>query len=150
MGIEKADGGSSMQEELNMEIPNEPQYLSVARLAAYGLAQKMDFPEEEIEDIKVCLSEACNTIIEKGKLKKKRENIDIHFKLADDKLTIRVDTPGNELDEKIWGKSHGLGQSFVETLMDDVHYIKNKNKGTTVEMVKYLTNTANEPLKYQH
>ena len=138
-----------MTDELSMEIPNEPQYLSVARLAVSGLANKMDFSNEAVEDIKVCLSEACNTVIENGKNKHKKESIDIHFEMNDDKLKIEVHTNGGDLDEKTWAKKHEMGKTFVEALMDDVEYIKDK-KGTSVEMVKYLNGVANEPLKHKH
>ncbi|MFC1517817.1 ATP-binding protein [Candidatus Margulisiibacteriota bacterium] len=124
-----------MRNEFNMEIPNEPQYISVARLAISGVANHMDFLEEDVEDIKVCLSEACNTCIDNKK--KKKEVIDIHCIAIKDGLAIKVDCEGNSLDERVWEQRHQLGKTFVETLMDDVKYTKGKN-GTSVEMRKYF------------
>ena len=42
-----------MNEEFNLEIPSDPKYISMVRLAAGGLASRMNFSEEDIDDIKV-------------------------------------------------------------------------------------------------
>ncbi|MBU0581107.1 MAG: ATP-binding protein [Candidatus Margulisbacteria bacterium] len=135
-------------EELSMVIPNDAQYIGVARLAVGGLASKMNFNTEDVEDIKVCLSEACNTVIQSKKLGGKI--INIYFRVEPDGLVIKVGAEGNALDERIWEKYHEIGKTFVETLMDDVKYIKQKKKGTSVEMTKYINEIDDNYLRYKH
>ena len=42
---------------LTMTVPAKPEYVSVVRLAVSGVLSRMAFTAEEIEDVKVALSE---------------------------------------------------------------------------------------------
>ena len=46
-----------------LTIPMRAEYVSIARLTAAGVANRLGFDIETIEDIKVSLSEVCNRII---------------------------------------------------------------------------------------
>ena len=46
-----------------LTIPMRAEYVSIARLTAAGVANRLGFDIEAIEDIKVSLSEVCNRII---------------------------------------------------------------------------------------
>lgn len=48
---------------VNLTIPMRAEYVSIARLTAAGVANRIGFDIEAIEDIKVSLSEVCNRII---------------------------------------------------------------------------------------
>ncbi|WP_044298812.1 ATP-binding protein, partial [Clostridioides difficile] len=50
-----------------MEITTNPDYVSIIRLTAFGIANKMGFPIDDIEDIKVAVSEACTNAIKHSK-----------------------------------------------------------------------------------
>ena len=50
-------------ETIKMEIASNPQYVSVIRLTTSGIANKIGFCLEDIEDIKVAVSEACTNAI---------------------------------------------------------------------------------------
>ena len=50
-------------ETIKMEIASNPQYVSVVRLTTSGIANKIGFCLEDIEDIKVAVSEACTNAI---------------------------------------------------------------------------------------
>lgn len=43
-------------ETIKMEITTNPDYVSIIRLTASGIANKMGFPIDDIEDIKVAVS----------------------------------------------------------------------------------------------
>ena len=49
--------------EVALSIPMRAEYVSIARLTAAGVANRLGFDIEAIEDIKVSLSEVCNRII---------------------------------------------------------------------------------------
>lgn len=51
-------------ETIDLKIPPRPEYISVARLTAAAVAARQDFTYEEIEDLKVAVSEACNALIQ--------------------------------------------------------------------------------------
>jgi len=59
-------------------IPPKAEYVSIARLTASGIASRMGFDIDEIEDIKVSISEVINRMIDKG-IPSDGINIDFHL-----------------------------------------------------------------------
>ena len=57
--ISPVDGTATVE----LKIPMRAEYVSIARLTAAGVANRLGFDIEIIEDIKVSLSEVCNRII---------------------------------------------------------------------------------------
>jgi len=45
-------------DEINLKLPAKPEYISVARLTTSAIANRLDFRVDEIEDLKVSVSEA--------------------------------------------------------------------------------------------
>jgi serine/threonine-protein kinase RsbW len=50
-------------DEINLKLPARPEYMSVARLATAAIANRIGFNIDEIEDLKVAVSEAGNFLI---------------------------------------------------------------------------------------
>jgi serine/threonine-protein kinase RsbW len=50
-------------EEINIKLPAKPEYMSVARLTTAAIANRMGFTIDDIEDLKVAVSEACSFLI---------------------------------------------------------------------------------------
>lgn len=48
-----------MADQITLRLPPDPGYTPSIRLLLSGLASHMDFPVDEIEDIRTCASEAC-------------------------------------------------------------------------------------------
>ncbi|HEX6923454.1 MAG TPA: ATP-binding protein, partial [Bacillales bacterium] len=46
-----------------MTVPAQPEYVGVVRLTASGVANRAGFTYDEIEDIKVAVSEACTNAV---------------------------------------------------------------------------------------
>ncbi|HHV98330.1 MAG TPA: anti-sigma regulatory factor [Clostridiaceae bacterium] len=104
----------------NIEIilPFKAEYVSVVRLTVSGIASRMGFDIDAIEDIKVAVSEVCNKLVALGSSVVPRykivfsiseESLDIHF-YCEDKSIKCIFGDGN--DE--------LGVSLISALMDDV------------------------------
>jgi serine/threonine-protein kinase RsbW len=73
-------------ETIELILPFKAEYVSTARLTASSVASKMGFNIEEVEDIKVALSEVCSKLVSRGS--KVVDSYRIVFKLFKDKLTI--------------------------------------------------------------
>ncbi|WP_199533642.1 ATP-binding protein [Romboutsia maritimum] len=124
-----------------MEITSNPQYVGIIRLTTSGIANKIGFPIDDIEDIKVAVSEACTNAI-------KHSNDDIFnitFKILDNGLNIEIQDNGQGYDiSKIKApdlenpKENGLGLFIIQSLMDDVSIESNDKDGTIIKMTKYL------------
>lgn len=128
-------------EKIKMEISSNPEYVSIIRLTTSGIANKMGFALEDIEDLKVAISEACTNAI--------KHSLDdvftITYKMQENGLTIEIQDEGQGYDIKSINEPNidnlqesGMGLFIIESLMDDVTIESQKGKGTNIRMTKYL------------
>jgi serine/threonine-protein kinase RsbW len=134
---------------IDITIPSSSEFVGVVRLAISGIAARMDFTIEEIEDIKIAVSEACTNAVQYAydKNKSAKEKIFITCNLYEDKLEIIVKDLGKgfDLNQAVSTKKTkpaantiglGLGITFIRSLMDEAYFDSTPNKGTTVRMIK--------------
>lgn len=128
-------------ETIKMEVKSNPEYVSIIRLTVSGIANKIGFSLDDIEDIKVAVSEACTNAI--------KHSLDdkflVQFSVLENGLTIEVEDKGTGYDVESLQepdltnpKESGLGLFIIKTLMDEVSTISNSDVGTRVKMTKYL------------
>lgn len=136
--------------EMTMSIPCSSEFVSVIRLAVSGLATRMNFSIEEIEDIKVSVSEACTNAIQHAYPNLKNPNngkIDIVAQIFSNRLEITVKDYGVGFDIGTLGTEEqqekskekfglGLGLTFIKSLMDTTEFHSESGKGTTIHMIK--------------
>ena len=79
-----------MKDKIKLNVPSKKEYISIVRLTASSLANNMDLSVDEIEDIKVCISEACINIVNFSK----EEEINILFVLEEGSISIYIDNKG--------------------------------------------------------
>ena len=128
-------------ETIKMEIASNPHYVSVVRLTTSGIANKIGFCLDDIEDIKVAVSEACTNAIKHSL----DDKFYVEYTIFENGLTIEVIDNGKgynvdsvdkpNLNEP---KESGLGLFIIESLMDDVKIKSDLNRGTSIKMTKYL------------
>ena len=128
-------------ETIKMEIASNPQYVSVIRFTTSGIANKIGFCLEDIEDIKVAVSEACTNAI-KHSLDNK---FSVEYTIFENGLTITIIDSGKGYDVDSIDvpnleepKESGLGLFIIQSLMDEVEIKSNINYGTVIKMTKYL------------
>ena len=128
-------------ETIKMEIASNPQYVSVIRLTTSGIANKIGFCLEDIEDIKVAVSEACTNAI-KHSLDNK---FSVEYTIFENGLIITIIDSGKGYDVDSIDvpnleepKESGLGLFIIQSLMDEVEIKSNINYGTVIKMTKYL------------
>jgi serine/threonine-protein kinase RsbW len=135
-----------------MTLPAQASFVSVARLTVSGIASRMNFGVDQIEDIKVALSEACTNVIQHA-YPEKSGVIEIEFRLFDDALEIQVSDTGQGFDtQNVKSKKPespqtepfglGLGLVFIQSLMDKAEVFSEKGQGTTLTMVKRLAKSV--------
>ena len=135
---------------VEMRVPAKPQYVSVMRLTISGLASRMGFSYDDIEDLKIATGEAITNVVHHA-YKDGDGDIMIGCALFEDKLEIMVSDYGNSFNfEEIKAKigpykedenvsilrEGGLGLYLMDTLMDEVKL--NNEGGVTVFMTKYV------------
>src|SRR5438105_14462959 len=72
-------------EEVRLTMPATPQLLRVARLTAAGLASRLGFSFDEIEDVKIAVDELCFALVgSKGR----EGNLTLRYVLSKERLVI--------------------------------------------------------------
>lgn len=136
---------------IEMKIPAKPEYVGVIRLTLSGVASRMGFSYEALEDLKIAISEACTNAVQHAYKTGEKGEVVIGFGLFEDHLEVMVADNGQSFDfdaaRKEIGpysqddsaeflREGGLGLYLIETLMDEVRI--HHKKGVTVFMTKYL------------
>jgi serine/threonine-protein kinase RsbW len=80
---------------IELILPLKAEYVSIARLTVSGIANRMGFDIEIIEDIKVAVSEVCSKYVQKGS--SLAEKFKIIFTVSKDCLKIGFDSEDKSL-----------------------------------------------------
>ena len=128
-------------ETIKMEISANPEYVSIIRLTTSGIANKVGFCIDDIEDLKVAISEACTNAIKHSL----EDRFTIVYSIIENGLAIEVIDNGKGYDTASVRqpdldnlKENGMGLFIIESLMDEVNVESVQGKGTTIKMTKYL------------
>lgn len=131
---------------VELKIPAKAELLSIVRFTLATISAQLAVGSEEIEDMKIAVSEACTNAVQYAYPKKtaKENYINIKFKPQEESLEIIVQDKGCGFDVKKPPKRElhdedihmGLGLIFMKNLMDKVVISSVKGKGTTVKMKK--------------
>lgn len=146
-----------------LRIPAQAEYVRVARMTATGVASRLNFSYEEIEDIKLALAEACNNAILHAALPTTKApatppTILITITPYPDRLEISVTDEGriaatdladaarraqgghaaNPVNDATDLRESGFGLLLIQSLMDAVEHQADANSNTSIRMTKYM------------
>lgn len=136
---------------IELTIPAKPEYVGIVRLTTSGVANRMGYSYDDIEDIKIAVSEACTNAVNYAYKNKDEGKVAIRIGNYHDRIEITVIDngvsfdfqqvvadlkpldPNMSLDQMNKG---GLGLFLIETLMDKVTI--SNDSGVVVKMIKFL------------
>jgi len=132
---------------VELRLPCKAKYIAVARLAVSGIAARLGLTLDDVEDLKVAVSEACTNVIDhafgacapeqcmtlrcwarEGELRVEVVDAGCGFEAAE--------PPANRLQA---AQPRGLGLFLIRELMDEVQVISSVGSGTTIAMVKRVS-----------
>lgn len=116
---------NKISDQIELVLPFKAGYVSIARLTASGVANRIGFDIETIEDIKVAVAEVCNKLVAEGSQLNKTYKI--IFKIYDDSLTVIFDCEDKSLKCIFDDENDALGISIINALMDDVEFCGTDN-----------------------
>jgi len=129
---------------IELKLPALAEYVGVARLTLSGIAARMNFSYEDIEDLKVVIAEACNNVVQhayNGNASQKEVNL--KFYIYNQKLTIEIlDTgkgfsPAKDISLPPLERGRGFGIFLMKNLSDEFE-LKSSKEGTKIVVTKYL------------
>src|SRR5699024_2323758 len=139
---------------IEMKIPAKAEYVGVVRLTISGIASRMGFNYEDIEDLKIAISEAVTNVVKHAYENERQGELRIAFGVHEDKIEMIVADRGesfnvNEVKDRIGPmtvmselkpvtqmREGGFGLYLINALMDKVEI--NNEDGVVVLMTKYL------------
>jgi serine/threonine-protein kinase RsbW len=143
----EADSNSSTVDIVSLSIPCKAQYVSIARLAMLGVASRLPFSFDEVEDLRLAVGEACTQAVEQASSKSSDKNISITCRLAESSLETIVSCEGLPMpiqstssdSEMSVGMGdyagENLGMLLMEILVDQVEFKENQ-KGYEIRLTK--------------
>jgi serine/threonine-protein kinase RsbW len=136
---------SSSAETVTITIPCKPEYVGVVRLALLGIASRLPFSYDEVEDLRLAVGEACTHAVERaGSI---AATIQVVARITGPELAIEVtDTvpqgspkKSSSDDSALLAEAgvdqEGLGILLMEILVDKIQIIPGPD-GTTVRLTK--------------
>jgi anti-sigma regulatory factor (Ser/Thr protein kinase) len=137
-------------DEVTIEIPARPEYLSVVRnVVAATASVDPTFGDDRLDDIRLVVSEAATNAIESHLAAGNENRIGITVTNRDDHVVVEVvdhgvgfseadmvDQPPTESDERLAFES-GLGIPIMKALADETKIVSDGSGGTVVRLVVY-------------
>jgi len=134
--------------EVELRIPCDPQYISVVRLVVAGIGARVGLTVDQIDDMKVAVSEACTNTIDHAFPSDESASppvpITIRFVPREGELRVEVEDVGQgfEPDRVLAATGEppsvegGLGLYLIRQLADSVEVQSAPGSGTKVIMTK--------------
>ncbi|ERN52629.1 anti-sigma B factor RsbW [Alkalihalophilus marmarensis] len=136
-------------DHIEMSVPAKPEFVGVVRLTVSGIANRLGFTYDDIEDIKIAVAEACTNVVNHAY--EDEGLISASFVLHEDRMEIVIADRGQSFDinglrERLGPvdstkpvgdlKEGGLGLFLINTLMDKVEI--NDESGVILMMTKFI------------
>jgi serine/threonine-protein kinase RsbW len=134
-------------EEVELRFPANLKYLRLATSLCRELCDREHYVDgiaDWIEDIELCISEACTNAIKHGSRGDIKAMISIQFHMFPDKVVIRIADQGRGFDldsipepDLAAHPERGYGLYIIRSKMDEVRYFRNDMENY-LEMTKYF------------
>ncbi|MDQ7822015.1 MAG: ATP-binding protein [Candidatus Eremiobacteraeota bacterium] len=125
---------------LDLKIPCKEEFAAIVRAQAEAIARRLNYNEEEVQDIVMTVGEACDNSIEHGCSEK---GIDLHYMISKENLEIEVIDYGKGFDPEGMGlevpdlfSERGRGIFIMKNLMDSVAITSRPGEGTYIKISK--------------
>jgi stage II sporulation protein AB (anti-sigma F factor) len=131
--------------QAKLEFQSLPANVAFARVTVAAFASQLDFTLNDLEEIKVAVSEAVANAIVHGYENKTSGIVYVNMAILDNTLELKVWDYGRGIPDvkKAMQMTYstdpermGLGFVFMQSFMDSLHVDSTPGKGTTVTMVK--------------
>jgi serine/threonine-protein kinase RsbW len=146
----------TLQREVVLTVPFDMDELDTIRLTLYGVAVRMGFAYEAIEDLKVALTEACNYALLHHHEAGKDAALRIGFGMSTDELRVRLEAlncslsfreaasgadelvaEAAEQDRPLF-ESGRLGLYMMQALVDEVRVVTPDDRPQATEAIELL------------
>ncbi|HHW06556.1 MAG TPA: anti-sigma F factor [Clostridia bacterium] len=139
---------------IKLTIQSLPENIPLARVTVAAFIAQLDVTVDQLEDIKVAVSEAISNAIIHGYEHRPNEWVEIEVSRFDETFQIVVRDYGKGIEDveaalkpaySTDSERMGLGFVFMQSFMDEVKVTSEVGKGTTVVLIKHLAPGKDAP-----
>ncbi len=99
-------------DEIRLAVPAAPEYARIARLAVAGLATRLGFSYDEVEDLRIAVGEACSVLM----TERPAGRIEVVYRLEDNAMEVEA-TTDNAVARPTNGSS--LSEQILSAVVDE-------------------------------
>lgn len=134
----------AIKNQITIYLQSLSENVAIARVTAAAFAAQIDFTLNEIEEIKVAVSEAISNVVIHG-YEEGKGQIEFIMNLYPEKVEYIIKDDGKGIEDIALARQPsyssdpermGLGFVFMESFMDELEISSEVNKGTQVRMAK--------------
>lgn len=118
--------------EVRLEVPASPEFLRITRIMVAGVASRLGFTLDDVEDLRIAIDELCFALVGKGR----PGTISLRYQMLDDGLA--VEGVGRFTDNGVKEpKLSPMSNQILNAMVDEVS-LGTGPEGPTFRMVKRL------------
>jgi serine/threonine-protein kinase RsbW len=145
--VEDAGEAREKSATVTIIIPCRAEYVAIARLAILGVANRLAYSYDEVEDIRLAVGEACTHAVERAlaapvsateptiRITSRIDFAGLEIEVRDDVLPPPDESFAHTLDEDLGFDKQDLGALLLEILVDKFS-VHTTPAGTTVLLLK--------------
>jgi serine/threonine-protein kinase RsbW len=117
--------------EVHLEVPASPEFLRMARMMVAGVASRLGFSYEEVEDLRIAIDELCYSLVGRAG---RRGTIQLRYVMSGDSLAVEGT---GRFEDHLDDAPHlsPLSQQILGALSDECE-LESSPGGPTFRMVK--------------
>ncbi|MCA1834713.1 MAG: ATP-binding protein [Actinomycetota bacterium] len=134
----------TQSEEVSIELPSKPEFVRTGRLVVAAVARHHEFGDEQVEDLKIAVSEALTNSVRAHLDAGVSDPVHIRLALVEDALVIEVRDRGrgfNPDEVPVIGATplpgsleNGLGLMLIRSLITDTVIERSADSGMLIRM----------------
>ncbi len=118
--------------EVRLEVPATPEFLRITRIMVAGVASRIGFTLDDVEDLRIAIDELCFALVGKGRA----GTVALRYEMLDDGLA--VEGIGKFTDDgSRQPRLSAMSSQILGVMVDEVH-LGTGPDGPTFRMVKRL------------
>ncbi|MDQ6697370.1 MAG: hypothetical protein M3Z46_07935 [Actinomycetota bacterium] len=98
-------------DEIRLGVPAAPEYARIARLTVAGLATRLGFSYDEVEDLRIAVGEACSVLI----AERPDGRLEVVYRLGSDAMEVEA-TADRAVRQ---ANGTGLSEQILDAVVDD-------------------------------
>jgi len=117
--------------EVRLEVPATPEFLRITRIMMAGVASRLGFTLDEVEDLRIAIDELCFALVGKGRA----GTIALRYEMLDDGLA--VEGAGHFTDDgPAAARLSPMSNQILGAMVDEVSLGTGADGGPTFRMIK--------------